>query len=124
MDLEKIINKDTLTINKLNEIFSHFDQFFIFKHDGYNWTVNRNIFKIFFLNYDNRQYINEFKKFYNNKYKTEYDIKYNLLIFLLESNFIEIDDIIIEKPKKKIIKKEIKNKKIKEKWTLTKYLLG
>ena len=104
--------KNNITLNDLNELLSQFKQYFKFYHNGYHWTINKNIFKILFMNYDNRKYIDEFKKFYNNKYKTEYDIKLNFIIFLLTIEFIELDDIIKQ------------NIKQKETWTLKKFLLN
>jgi len=93
MNIDSEIKKLNFTLHDINKILIHFDKYFKFYHNGYYWTLNEKIFKIFFLNYDNRIFYPNFKKIIKNKYKTELELKYDFLKFLIETNFIELDDI-------------------------------
>jgi hypothetical protein len=84
-----------LTIEEINNILKYYEKYFKFDIVDNKYQLNPTIFKIFFLNYKNRKYINKFNVLKNKKFINEVDAKGELLLFLLKTNFISIKDLNI-----------------------------
>jgi len=94
----KIIKDDknilpTYTLSDINNILKYYDKYFTVYYDFSinKWKLNKNIFKIYFLNHTKRKYIDYFKEYIDIEYDSEVDAKSNLLFFLIKSNFININ---------------------------------
>jgi hypothetical protein len=85
----------TFTLSEINFILKYYDKYFTcyFDISKNKWFLNKNIFKLYFLNYSKRKYIDFYKNKIDIEYDTEIDSKSNLLYFLIKTNFISINDI-------------------------------
>jgi hypothetical protein len=85
----------TFTLSEINFILKYYDKYFTSYYDitKNKWYLNKNIFKLYFLNYSKRKYIDFYKNKIDIEYDTEIDSKSNLLYFLIKTDFISINDI-------------------------------
>lgn len=83
------------SLSELNEILKFYHRYFIidFNHTKNKWTINKSIFKIYFMDISRRGYINDFKEISNKEFENEVDAVGTLFLFLLTSKFINLDDI-------------------------------
>ena len=91
---KKIGVKSELPLSDNNIILKYFEFFKVHYDINKNsWKINKDIFKIYFLNYSRRKYMDEFIKISDKDYDTEVDAKGSILYFLIKSEFIDASDI-------------------------------
>jgi len=86
---------NTYTLSELNDIIKFYHRYFIIDYDYVKnkWIINKSIFKIYFMDIDKRKYIKDFDIVSNKEFDNEVDAIGELIIFLVKSKFINIDDI-------------------------------
>jgi len=83
------------TLSEINNILKYYDNFFKVHFDINKniWKINKSIFKLYFLNSKRRKYIDEFIEISDKEYSNEVNAKGEILLFLIKSEFIDVNDI-------------------------------
>jgi len=96
---QDITNDDSgisaFTLSEINEFLKYYDKYFKVDFDinTNSWKIDKNIFKIYFLNPNKRKYMGEFIEIHKKDYKTKVEVLGEILYFLISSNFIDSDDL-------------------------------
>lgn len=84
-----------LTLSEINDLLKYYSSYFKTYYDEKKntWMIDKNIFKIYFLNHSKRKYMDDFIKLSKKTFDKEIDLMGEFLLFLIKSEFIDINDI-------------------------------
>jgi len=92
---EDISITSALSLSEINDILKYYTNYFkiYFDIDKNVWKINKSIFKIYFLNHTKRKYMDDFVELSNKEFINEVDVRGEILLFLIKSEFINTNDI-------------------------------